>query len=227
MKRLFLHEEVMLLALHDDKGTICSENYPYAIGGAILAELLLAGRLRVDEEGKKRFVGVRANQPLGDPVIDDCLAKVAQAKRRATIQTWVGRFGNLRDLKHRVAQRLCKRGILRADEDKVLWIFTRKIYPQIDPAPERELVERLRKAIFTDAKGVDPHTVVMVSLAHVAGLLRLVFDRKELKGRKDHIRKLVDGELTGKATKETIAAMQAAVMVAVLFPAMMATVVNS
>ena len=53
---LLLHEEIMLLALHDDKGTIASENYPYAIGGAVMADLLLSGRLRVDEERKKKFI---------------------------------------------------------------------------------------------------------------------------------------------------------------------------
>ena len=135
-RSLFLHEEIMLLALHDDKGTVSSGNYPYAIGGAVLADLLLSGRLRVDEKGKK-IVGLRSDRPLGDPVVDECLAKVAEAKRRATVETWVSRFAGLRDLKHQVAQGLCKHGILRADEDKVMWIFTRKIYPEVDPRPER------------------------------------------------------------------------------------------
>ena len=141
-RSLFLHEEIMLLALHDDKGTISSENYPYAIGGAVLADLLLSGRLRVDEERRKKFIGLRSDRPLGDPIVDECLAKVAEAKRRATVQTWVSRFAGLSELKHRVAKGLCKRGILRADEDKVLWIFTRKIYPEINPVPERELIQR-------------------------------------------------------------------------------------
>jgi len=224
---LFLHEKIMLLALHDDKGTISSENYPYAIGGAVLADLLLAGRLRVDEEGRKKFVGLRIAKPLGDPIVDECLAKVAEAKRRATVQTWVTRFAGLRNLKHRVAQGLCKRGILQADEDKVLWIFTRKIYPEINPVPENELIDRLREAIFTETKELDPHTVVLVSLANGANLLRLVFDRRELKARKTRIEQLANGELTGKATKEAIEAMQAAVMVAVIMPAITASVVNT
>ncbi len=196
---LFLHEEVMLLALHDDKGTISSDNYPYAIGGAVLADLLLAGRLRVDDERKKKFIGLQAAKPLGDPIVDECLTKVADAKRRATVQTWVGRFAGLRDLKHRVARGLCKRGILEADEDKVLGIFTRKIYPEINPMPERELIERLSKAIFTDAQDLEPRTVVLVSLASGADLLRFVFDRKELKARKARIEQLVNGELTGES----------------------------
>jgi hypothetical protein len=42
---LFLYEEVMLLALRDEEGTIASGTmYQYAIGAAILAELLLNKR---------------------------------------------------------------------------------------------------------------------------------------------------------------------------------------
>ena len=226
-RSLFLHEEIMLLALHDDKGTVSSENYPYAVGGAVLADLLLTGRLRIDEEGKKKFVALRSDRPLGNPIVDECLAKVAEAKRRATVQTWVSRFASLRDLKHRVAQGLCKRGILEADEDTILWVFTRKVYPEINPVPERELIERLRKAIFTDARDLDPHTVVLVSLANGSDLLRLVFDRRELKTRKQRIEQLVNGELTGKATKQAIEAMQAAMMVAIIMPVIFTSVINN
>lgn len=224
---LFLHEEMMLLALHDVKGTVTSENYPYAIGGAVLAELLLAGRLRIDEERKKKFVGLRSDKPIGDPVIDECLEKVATAKRRATVQTWVSKFAGVKDLKHRVARGLCKRGILRADEDKILWIFSRKIYPEVNPGPERELIQRLTTAIFTETRDLDPHTVVLVSLANGASLLRLVFDRKKLKQRKSRIEQLVNGDVAGKATKAAIEAMQAAVMVAVIMPAIYTSVITN
>ena len=38
---LRLHEEVLLLALKDDKGTPYAAQYGLALGGAVLAELLL------------------------------------------------------------------------------------------------------------------------------------------------------------------------------------------
>ena len=52
---LYLQEEIMLLTLRDKEGTIASgTNYQYAIGGAVLAELLLRNRVTVDEEKKKK-----------------------------------------------------------------------------------------------------------------------------------------------------------------------------
>jgi hypothetical protein len=114
---------------------------------------------------------------------------------------------------------LCERGILRAAEDTILLLFARKIYPEVNPEPERKLIERLRQAIFTDSRDVAPQTVVLVSLANSTGLLKVVFDKKELKGRKARIEEIINGEITGKAAKEAIEAMQAAVMVCCIMPA--------
>ena len=224
---LFLHEEILLLALRDEEGTIASGTmYQYAIGAALLAELLLSKRIEVEQSGKRKLVNLISPSPLGEPLIDECLEKVISAKRRAVLQTWVSRFAGIKNLKHRVARQLCRRGILRADEDKVLLIFTRKIYPEVNPGPERELIERLRHAIFTDAGDVDPRTVVLLSLANSTSLLKVVFDKKNLKGRKARIKQIVNGEITGKAATEAIQAMQAAVMVAVIMPAMMTTTMS-
>ena len=67
---LRLHEEVLLLALRDKKGTIESRAgmYRFALGGAILAELLIEGRIAV-ESGKKKLVEVTDPGPLHDPLM--------------------------------------------------------------------------------------------------------------------------------------------------------------
>ena len=220
---LYLHEEIMLLALRDEKGTVFSGTmYNFAIGGAVLAELLMAKRIDVEAVKKSQYARILSPVPVGDPLIDECLAKLAGAKKRAQLRTWVSKFANTRNLKHRVAEQLARRWILRVDEDKVLGIFTRKIYPEIDPGPEKDVIGRLRRAVFTDGGGIDPRTVVLLSLANGADLLKLVFDKKQLKGRKARIEQVVNGELTGAATKEAIQAMQAAVMVACIMPAITA-----
>ena len=221
---LFLHEEILLLALRDEEGTIASGTmYQYAIGAALLAELLLSKRIEVEQSGKRKLVNLVSTSPLGEPLIDECLEKVSSAKKRAVLQTWVSRFAGVKNFKHRVAQQLCRRGILKADEDKVLLIFTRKIYPEVNPGPEMELIRRLEHAIFTDTRDVESRTVVLLSLANSTGLLKVVFDKKKLKGRKARIEQIVNGEITGKAATEAIQAMQAAIMVAVIMPSVMTT----
>ena len=214
---LHLHEQLMLLALRDEKGTLESKApmYGYALGGAILAELSLRGRIRI-AEGKKPLVDVVDGVTLGEPVLDDCLEKVATAKRRARAATWVARFAQMKRLRHRVAEGLCRRGILRDSEDKVLLFFTRKLYPTIDPGPERRLVDRLRTVVFSDSASPDPETVVVAALANATGLLAIHFDKKDLKRRKQHLKRIAERNVAGTAVEQAVRAAEQAVIAAVV-----------
>src|SRR5690606_20413095 len=93
------------------------------------------------------------------------------------------------------------------------------IYPELDPRPERELVERLETAVFGDGD-VDPPTAVLVAVASHAGLLKASFGKRLSKDRRDRIERISDGAHTGKATKDAIAAAQAAVLAAAMVPGM-------
>lgn len=122
---LYLYEEIMLLALKDTEGTIAPGTmYQYAIGGAILAELLLRRHIGIAEHGRKKLVEAVDETPMGDTLIDECFERINAARRRASLQTWVSRFAGIRGLKHRIARQLCQRGILQADEDRILLLLT-------------------------------------------------------------------------------------------------------
>ncbi len=219
-KPLFLYEEIMLLALRNQRGTVATGYAEYVVAGAVLAELLLDRRISVDDS--KQLLDLHDTRPTGDPIIDECIQKIMAAKKRASLATWVSRLAGIKNLRHKVAQQLCNRGILRADQDKVLFIFTRKIYPELNPVPEKKIVDRLHAAIFSDVDQLDPRTVVLVSLANASGLLSENFGRKEIKSRKKRIEQIANGEMIGKATKEVIAACEAAIMFAAIMPAIIA-----
>jgi hypothetical protein len=228
---LMLHEQILLLALRDEEGTIAfGANYSFAVGGAVLAELLLHRRVEIEESKRRKLVNLIDAAPLGEPVMDECLEKIRNAKRRANPRTWVSRFASVKKLKHRIAEGLCDRGILRADDVKVLLFFTRKVYPEVNPAPERDMIERTRQAIFTESTEVDPRTVVLISLAKATDILRIPFDKKLLKQRKHRIQQLIDGEIMGRATREAVEAAQAAqaaVALCCTVPAVTAATVSS
>jgi len=225
---LYLHEEVLLLALRDDKGTIESRAgwYSLALGGAILSELLLAGRVEVADD-KKKLVDLVQAAPLGDDILDECLQRIAGAKRRRSATAWVQAFAGMRRLRHRVAAGLARRGILKDSEQAVLLVFKRKIYPTIDPAPERALRERLRRAIFRDSKEVDARIGVLVALAHATGLLRVHFDRHDLKRRKARLEAIAKGDRIGGATRQAVQAAQAAAAMAAVSAATVAATTSA
>ena len=213
-KNLHVYEEITLLALREEAGTVISSSiYPYAVAGAIAAELLLADRIRV-EDSKEAFVEVANDATIDDELLGECLERIRTTRRRARLRDWVGRIAGTRGLKRRVAEGLCRRGILRVDEQQVLLVFRQKVYPELDPRPEREIVARLRKAIFTDSQQIDRPTIVLLALAQAADLLRVPFTRGELGGRRARIKALASGEVVGRATAEAIHAMEAAVVIA-------------
>ena len=213
----------MLLALHDEKGTFLGAHTSIGLGGAIASELLLKERIRVDESRRwRKIVEVRNIRRTDDPILNECLKRIRDAKRRASLQTWITRFSSTSKLRHRVAGRLCERGILKADEKQLLVLFRKRIYPEIDPGPERAIIERLRAAIFSEDREVEPRTVVLVSLAHAVGLLNPIFGRRELRPRKQRIKSLTNGDLIGKATSDAVEAAQAAVAAAAVMPAIIA-----
>jgi len=223
-RMLYLYEEIMLLALRDEEGTIASgTRYEYATGGAILAELLLNQRIHIEHGRKKPRVHLLDSAPTGDSLLDECLETISAAKKTKSLEDWVSRFAGIKNLRHRIARQLCNAGILRADEKKVLLLFTRRIYPEVNPEPERKLIERLRQAIFTDTSDVDDRTAVLVSLGKAADLLKVVFAKKELKNRKERIKQIVEGEALGKAAKEAIEAVEAAETVAYIVPIVTST----
>ncbi|PCJ54427.1 MAG: hypothetical protein COA70_04695 [Planctomycetota bacterium] len=227
-ENLHLYEECLLLALKDEEGTKDPYvNLPISLGGALLADLLLLGKVEVEKVKKQSFLKLVDPSETGDPLLDECTLKLHDAKRRATLGTWVQRFGALRNLKHRAAEQLVARGILKAQEDTVLLIFKRKIYPELDGRVEKEIVARLKKAIFTRVSEIDPRTVVLVSLADKTGLLRATFDKKKLKEQKKRIEQIAKGELIGAATQDAINAAMAAVLAASMVPILVTTTITS
>lgn len=227
-KTIFLHEEVLLLAFQDQKGTIDYrvDSFLNVIAGAILAELLLAERICLEDE-RKKLVSVINMAPVGDSVIDEALRLMNEPKRRKNLQGWISKLAGMRNLKERVAKGLCKKGILKEEEKKILLIFTTNIYPELDPIPERKLLKRLEKAIFTNQKDVDIRTSVLVSLTFQSNLLSIPFSNKELRRNKERIEKIINGEFIGKATSEVIQAIQAATIIAAIIPTMMITTMPS
>ncbi len=221
--KLHIYEKILLLALSDKKGTILfGVNYQHAIAGAILAELLLKKKIEIEKDGKRKFVKLVDRKLMRNQLLDECIGKLVKAKRRGRPQTWVQRFANISKLKHKAAQSLCRKHIIKMEEDKVLFIFNRKIYPEIDPKPEKQLLEKMSDAIFGNTKEIDPETVILISICKATGILRQLFDKKKLKEQKQRVKDISSGNLVGEATKDAVEAMQAAIMVAAIIPAVTA-----
>jgi len=225
---IHIYEEILLLALRDKKGTILfGINYEQALAGALLAELLLINKIEIETSGKRKFVKLLSRRSTRNELLDECIEKIAAAKRRARPQNWIQRFAHISRLKHKAAQSLCRKGILKMEEDKVLLLFKRKIYPELNPKPEQKLMEKIDNALFGSKKDIDPETVILISICNSTGILKQIFDKSKLRKKKNRIKEITSGNLIGNATKDAIEAMQVAVMVATIIPAVTVTAISN
>lgn len=227
MEKLFLHQEVCLLALTDDKGTFSDGMYIYALAGAMVSELLLQERISADSS-KQQIVRVVKHGSTGDEILDEVLNMIAESKKPRGLQHWVSKVAVMSKLQHRLAQQLCDLGILRHDEKKVLWLFTRQVYPEVDGSYEDAIRLRMANVMF-DTKGVaDGPTSVLIALASHAGLMKQNFAPVELRQHADRIKQLASGEfLAAGATQTVIQAVQTAIMVAAIIPAVTVATTSS
>lgn len=209
---LRLYEELMLLALRDEKGTPQTGYLGYGLAGAILVELLKNERIAVSSN-RKQLVEVLDASAFGDELMDDYLQAIATAKRPYGLQRWVTKIAGNRTLYSDVVRQLCQRGILKSEEQAILFIFKRKVYPERNALPEQQIMKRLHEAVFTDKDDVDLQTVLLISMVDGLQLTRTIFG-KEVKSRKKRIASLITGEKVGKATRDLIAACQVAAIAA-------------
>lgn len=223
--QLPLHEEVMLLALRDQKGTIDSKAqfYPQIVAGAIISELLLTGYIEISND-KKQLVEVIKEPLTGNDILDEALNKISEKRKAQSLKYWVTFLPGIRKLKNRIAQSLCEKGILDEVEVKILWVFSSIRFPELDSSYEDKLIARLDNAIFGEASEIDARTATLIALLKESPILSIPFDSKKLKTRKDRIEDISSGFLVSEVAAEVIQTIQSIIILTAVMPAIMVAV---
>lgn len=224
-KHLPLHEEVMLLALRDNKGTIDSKAqfYPQIIAGAMISELLLTGFIEVSND-KKQLVEIIKDTSTGNDILDEVVAKISEKRKALNLKYWITHLPGIKNLKSKIARSLCEKGILNEVEVKVLWVFTSLRFPEIDSSYEKNLIARLNHAIFSEDVDIDVRTATLIALLKKSTILNIPFDRKKLKDKKERIEKIANGTLVTEVAAEVIQTIQTVIFVTAIMPAVMVSV---
>lgn len=224
---LCLHHELALLILDDSKGTFEGSMYQYGFAGAILSELLLQGFIGVTDD-KDNLVSVKLAKPTGDSILDEAIGKIAGSAKPYNMQYWVNQIAGLKNLKQRIADQLCELGIVSEAEGKVLWLFTRKIWPEVDGSYEDAIRKRMAEAMFSGSELPDERTAVLIAFANSSGVLSANFAPVELRQHAARIKQISEGKLLAAgATQDAIAAVQAAIMAAVIASTIVTSVAAS
>jgi golgi phosphoprotein 3 len=197
-------EQILLLAWDEQAGTLRALPelaIRYALAGAVLLELALAGRIDMDPE---RLHLVDA-QPTGDPLLDDILRRMgATGEDRQGTADWLNTLAwQTPDLQQLTLQRLVDKGVLRIEDQRILWVFTSHHYQVADDRGLRGLRLRLQTLIDSD-EIPDPDEAVLVALVDAFGLFDELFSPDELTRRRPRIEAITRLDLIGREVTRTL-----------------------
>jgi Golgi phosphoprotein 3 (GPP34) len=166
-----LVEDLLLLMLDDETGTPAGAGtLQYTLGGAVLAELALLGRVETGSGGlngpKVHAVG---DGPLGDPLLQAAYDKVAERPRG--VQTILILIGSR--LWEPLVDRLVERGLIGREKKRVLGVFRMNTLPAKDMEHEAELRRKIR-AVLEDGAEPDTRTAAMIALLSSSGTLTML-----------------------------------------------------
>jgi len=222
-----LHEEVMLLALKDEKGTIDyrANFYPQVMAGAILSELLVSEAIQIVDD-KKQIVECYKTQVFENAVLNEALQKIENDSKKRPLKHWVSSLAGLKDLKKKTAESLCEKGILDQVSLTILWVFNTTHYPELNGEYEKKLIERLEDAINSEMTEIDFRTAALIALLHKTQILTIPFSKQFLKERKERITEIADGKAIAGVTAEIIQSIQAVIFITAIMPAITVTTIT-
>ncbi|CAM3807340.1 GOLPH3/VPS74 family protein [Nocardiopsis rhodophaea] len=199
--------EELLLICHDPvtgRPLADANRVQVALAGALLADLALADRIRVDERG---YVYGLHPAPSGDPDLDALAQRIAMEQRHRKLTWWVHKTMSNKirtGLLHRVAYR----GLMRHEQDQVLGIFPRNRYRPADPAAHAWRRERMR-AVLVAERAPDPGTVALLALAGAMRVDGKLFPELPRPQRRWLMKAVVGNDGIGQVVRKVIQSVEA------------------
>lgn len=209
-----LAEDLLLLLLDDQLGStvVDSTSLDYALAGAILLELALAGRIAVAGEGssvKKGRLLALERESLGDPLLDRALDRIAVEQRKP--ESWIPKLA--KNLRQQLLRRAEDSGSITEQQAKFLGIFSRRRYPQADAGPERDIRLELNAAL----RGEDPtpRAAALLSLLLAVDAVHKAVPGVDKKQARKRAKQVSEGVWAADAVQAAVRAVSSALAGAV------------
>lgn len=217
-------EDLLLLLLDDESGDplVDGTRLPRVLAGAVLLELALDGYVTPADEGedvRKGRLAVRREDTPEDPILARALDVIAQARRPMKPEAAIEKLDT--EMRAAIFERVIERGWIREGRRKVLGIFPAKTWPPVDESHERQVRHELGGALV---EGLDPapRAAALISLLSAVDAAAKVFPDTDRKAIRKRAKDIAQGEWAGVAVRKAVDAINSAVFVAVMVPAVAA-----
>jgi hypothetical protein len=200
---LTIPEELFLLAVNETEGSIQStyqKPFRTALAGAILMNLALEHRIDTDVE--KLIIDKK--EATEDDVLNIAFNEIKLNTSNDQIEYWINKltthseqYGNM------ILNSLIRKGVLKIDDKKVLWVFSSRKYPVVNNTEIVEVKARIRDLIFSD-EIPDVQDIVIVSMLFNSGMLDLLLADSEIDQNIDRIQQIAKMDLIGQSIGRAI-----------------------
>lgn len=135
------------------------------------------------------------------PLLAATLQLMVESAKPRPADRWLYTFARkLRPLPAKVGEALVTRGVLNERRGKVLGLFPTTAWPELDPAPEEALRERLVSALERGTEP-DPHTALLISLLGPLDLVVKVVDKEHRKAAERRAKEIAETEVEQLVSK--------------------------
>lgn len=205
--------DLVLLTTSAESGRsmISSTAADAVLGGAIMVDLVAAGRITVEGEKRRTRAHLVDPSPLGDPVAEAALQRVRGRKplKPASLVTRLGKGARRAQYDDLVTS-----GVLAERHERILGLVPVTRYDVVDTARHTALVGSVR-AVLLDGAAADATTGPLVGLLAAANLVKVVVPNREAKRARARAEEIAEGDWASKAVRDAITAAEAAVAAAV------------
>jgi hypothetical protein len=192
---LTLSEELMLLAVHDDKGHLlvaASTMIPFGIASCILYDLKNNGKIEFDNEFSS--VVLNNSKSTRETYLDFVLERISLQNKEQNFEFWVRSIAiDFNKIKEQILNNLVLKGILKRNNQKLFFLFEFSKYPTLNPAPETATRDSIHKCILMEMPPTEKllHLIILI---YNCNLIEEIFPKNNRELAKKRIELLIAKE---------------------------------
>ncbi len=176
-----LFEELLILCIHEEKGTLIGssiDRLKVGLVGAILAELVIVGKIKSSDNRRLQVVD---DNRMDDPVLDGVLHTLRGSEKDRKFGYWINALCEKnKKYRNQIIKSLIQKGIVTQDEDRLLWVIPSPLNLETKASLKYLYIKRLRDIVLAQ-EDMQPRELVLLSLIRACGLLDRLFLSDECK----------------------------------------------
>jgi len=206
-----LYEELLLLCIHEGKGTFIgtsADQLKTGLGGAILIELALLGKIQTSDNHRLKLVD---DSKTNSDILNGALTALKESEKERKFGYWFNILSQRKEkFRKQIVESLVQKGVITQEDDHLQWVIPSPLQVEFKASTKYWVINRLRRVVLA-SEDIESRDIILLSLLRACGLLDLVFLRDERKLASRTINQLFYSQALKDPVSQTIQEIESAV----------------